>query len=99
METRKYEVHLDAHIIALGYISPHPNVEDRMVASVFPITRTGSAAEDTVKLNFGPISHEDFSPELRGEEMIRKLIAPVINGLETAKCTIVEVDLRPEAKT
>jgi hypothetical protein len=99
LETRKYEIHLENQIIALGFISPHPNVQDAMVASVFPITRSGSATEDTLTLGFGPMSHEDFSPELSGEEMIRKLIAPVIDGLETASCTIVEVDLRDEAKT
>lgn len=38
--------------------------------SVLPVTRTGSAADDALKLAFGPITQQEFSPELSHEEMI-----------------------------
>ncbi len=48
--TRKYEIWLKERIIALGFISSHPYLEDKRVGSVFPITRSKDEQETTTAL-------------------------------------------------
>jgi hypothetical protein len=97
--TRKYEIWLEKRIIALGYISSHPYFEDKRVASVFPITRTKNMQEITTEIEFGPLAHENFSATQTHEDMIRELMAPVIDGVATKGYTIVPVNLREESET
>ena len=97
--TRKYEIWLRERIIALGFVSSHPYLEDKRVASVFPITRTKNMQEITTALEFGPLVHEDFSATQSGEEMIRELMAPVIDGLTTQGYAIVPVNMKEESET
>jgi hypothetical protein len=97
--TRKYEIWLEKRIIALGYISSHPYFEDKRVASVFPITRTKNMQEISTEIAFGPLAHENFSVTQSDEEMIRELMAPVIDGVTTKGYTIVPVNLREESET
>lgn len=96
--TTKYEIRFGNRIIALGYVSPHPYLRDHMVASVFPITRTAASDIDAVKVRFGPISHEGFTTELAPADMIRRLVAPHIDGVATEGFTIEEVLLRGDAE-
>jgi hypothetical protein len=97
--TRKYEIWLRERIIALGFVSSHPYFDDKRVASVFPITRTKNMQEITTTLDFGPIAHEDFSASKSGEEMIRELMTPAIDGTTTQGFAIVAVSIEDESKT
>jgi hypothetical protein len=97
--TYKYEVWLRKRIIALGFVSSHPYLEDKRVASVFPITRTKDTQEITNTLEFGPLAHENFPATQSGKDMIRELMAPVINGPRAQDYTIVQVTMQEESKT
>ncbi len=96
--TRKYEIWLRERIIALGFVSSHPYLDDKRVASVFPITRTKNMQEITTELEFGPLAHENFPATQSGEDMIRELMAPVIDGSATQGYSIVLVTLQEESE-
>jgi hypothetical protein len=53
----------------------------------------------TTELEFGPLAHENFSVAQSDEDMIRELIAPVIDGLTTRGYIIVQVNMQEESKT
>ncbi len=97
--TQKYEIWLKERIIALGFISSHPYLKDKRVASVFPITRSKNEEEATTLLEFGPLAHEDFASTQLGEEMIRELMAPIIDGVTTQGYAIVAVNMKEESET
>lgn len=97
--TYKYEIWLRERIIALGFVSSHPYLENKRVASVFPITRTKNMQEITNTLEFGPLAHENFPATQSGEDMIRELMAPVIDSRTTQHYTIVQVTMQDESKT
>ena len=97
--TRKYEIWLRERIIALGFVSSHPYLDDKRVASVFPITRTKNMQEITTTLEFGPLANEDFPASQSGEDMIRELMLPVIDGTTTEGFAIVSVMIQEESKT
>jgi hypothetical protein len=97
--TRKYEVWLRERIIALGFVSSHPYLKDKRVASVFPITRTKNMQEISTALEFGPLAHEDFPATQSGEDMIRELMLPVVDGVTTRGFAVVAVPLQEESET
>jgi hypothetical protein len=96
--TRKYEIWLKERIIALGFVSSHPYLDDKRVASVFPITRTKNEQEINTTLEFGPLVHENFSSTQSGEDMIRGLMLPVIDGMTTKGYAVIVVNIKEESE-
>ena len=84
----KYHAILKGRLLALAYVSPHPVSGRHIIASVFPIERTGEWGDNTLEAHFKNLISELFPSNTAHEDAIRELMSRA--GVEFGGCAIGE---------
>ena len=75
MSAEKYAVSYNERIIALIYISLHPEYKDHLIGSIIPLEKKGKWEHSNLKVEVEGPYHDIFPKDIKDEELINELLA------------------------